>query len=721
MNSGSFFRLDLETSKVVSGITYYNYIDVPDLHTKGKELRYPIKLSISSDCVSFFVHYYKAEYSPRHVEDIILRLPFYLDTSEELSSTIKRIYNTEFPSTDYLVALLKNRYVNENADYAPFQKSQINKDSYSSLYIWGLLKNQEGDKSSYQIQDDESERITRFLRKLLLDFMFDLMHSDVFESSKYYSQMREGLMKDFFFSSLVKKCEYYYYRRLVRKRFDVVGNDCDYVLAYPKRNKKLERLKNKEKAISHRISDTSNSKCCCLSRLDRHLNSTKHKEQLLLAQAHSSTDDALVSLKKLYAEHLQDAESAWVDTILSPMAEKHFSFSPDWFEDKKPSEKHEDFTVSDSWFVDPEEEMNRIVFPLDNKKTKKKHYLNSYELSKLIGAKDYSSVVDKNTTISKWFYRRFDFKHTFRLHLFNGWNDAFAIVLFAFFAFSVISALFPKIALWEKPMFLASFPLAMSLGCLICSAVFVIKAFFERRSLRNNDSLRIDEILLIKRIRRESFRALRLSVIFLCLGILLFFSDELCLWQVVVIFILFVVTLFIRRSSESGDIIHLLLPRLVASITTAWIMLVIGNDLIKEHVSAPLCVIILVVVFLFILYENNKTLPNTKKRYVIWRSLELMLISFSISLIIGIFAVDILSPSLWPDVQNAISESSGVPYSLHGSVTGIEPANWSLFGGTKYSWSLTIFPAYLIQFSFLAMFIGVFIQMIFEEKNITEL
>ena len=37
MNSGSFFRLDLETSKVVEGITYFDYIDLPDLN-KGEDI-----------------------------------------------------------------------------------------------------------------------------------------------------------------------------------------------------------------------------------------------------------------------------------------------------------------------------------------------------------------------------------------------------------------------------------------------------------------------------------------------------------------------------------------------------------------------------------------------------------------------------------------------------------------------------------------------------------
>ena len=164
-----------------------------------------------------------------------------------------------------------------------------------------------------------------------------------------------------------------------------------------------------------------------------------------------------------------------------------------------------------------------------------------------------------------------------------------------------------------------------------------------------------------------------------------------------------------KRVSYRVNNIHLALPRLVASITTAWIMLVIGNDIFQERLSWPIWIIIVFIVFTFILYENNKTLPNIETKLKIWRAIELMLISYSMSLVIGIFAMDVLGKSM--------SEDNMCFCKAHPS-----PVSFPWVFLEKYdSLTLTVFPEYLIPFSFLAMFIGVFIQMIFEEKNITEL
>ncbi len=133
-------------------------------------------------------------------------------------------------------------------------------------------------------------------------------------------------------------------------------------------------------------------------------------------------------------------------------------------------------------------------------------------------------------------------------------------------------------------------------------------------------------------------------------------------------------------------------------------MVVLGNEPIQEYLSWPICVILASIVFSFILYESNKSLPTITTIDRIWRALELMLISYSISLIIGIFGMDILSNSLSREaVQN-----------------GWEICTWCFLDNCA-PLTITIYPKLLIPFSFLAMFIGVFIQMIFEEKNITEM
>lgn len=738
MNSGSFFRLDLESSKIENGAAFYEYMDMPDFSHGMDKLKYPIRVSISSDSVLFFIHYIEEynrldspkereeEFSkPHHAEEVILRLPFNSPDPEALSSIIKRVYTTSFPVSIYLKQVLFNRYIKkyeegDESQYKQLQDAEVNLDSYSSLYVWGLLNNKRIVISKRVNSDCANSEITMFLRKLLLDFMFDLMHSGVFESSKYYSQMREGLMNDFFFSSIVKKSEYYYYRRLVRTRFSAINDDCNYILASDKKKSLLlDEANKKETVLQRRLAKTEET----IKTLKQRANHNRtvcdkvliffNKRRDILQDSlrtakecihsHVSTDQSINTiknyLKNLYAERLDAAEAIWIETIMNPMAEKHFSFSPEWYEDQCPQVKHNEYTfrISESWFVNPEEEMNRIVFPLTKPGASDTLYLNSFELSQFIGSKNDSAVKKRNTIISQWYYRRFDFKDTFRLHFFHGWNDAFFITLLLI---SIVLTSCPCV--WASTRSISIIPALLSFTCLCAYIGFTINAFKKRWSCR------IDDVFINIRRRRESIRVFRLFVIFLCFWSVLFFYES-SIWVAISVGVLSFISLLLlvfKRKSCSGDSLHLFLPRLVASITTAWIMLVIGNDLVKEHISPPLCVIISTIVFVFILYEINKSLPSISKKGIVLRSLELMLISFSIALIVGIFAIDVLSPAWETDAINY-----NIPYN---------PTPWR-FLSKEDGFSVLVFPPYLIQFSFLAMFIGVFIQMIFEEKKITEM
>lgn len=712
MNSGSFFRLNLETSKVVEGITYFDYIDLPDLNKGEDIISYPIRLTISSDRVTFFIHYYDCSEEPEkpsHSEEVILDLPFTSEEKDSLSSVIKRTYNIVFPLSGYLQTLVNNRYktlkkvnkpkvsdylhfLEQRTDYLPFQNSKINKDSYSSLAIWGLLD----DKGEHYNLWNKNEKITKLLRKLILDFMFDLMHSDVFECSKYYNEMREGLMKDFFFSAIVKKSEYYYYRRLIRRRFDEVllNNDMTRLGEYADCMTKIYRNKKRISTLLNRNIPER------IKRKLKELFLTCEKKEKDIVNKHPD----LNAIKHLYAEKLDASEAAWIDVIMNPLANKHFAFQPEWYEDQPSAIKRKGFNVSDdSWFVNPEEEMDRIVFPLLDNKNKHVHYLNSPELSAFIGSSDDSALEKRKTKISKWFYQRYDFADTFRLHLFNGWNWLFVGILCVL----PILAFFPDC--WSDLSKVALMPMGIS-------AVFAIVAIYyilQVRCIKPKIEY-VDELFVIKRREREAKKSFRLALLFAFWGAFLYFHEYLSYhWIALLLKVLglVVISIFILRilpKFHTLKNIHLFMPRLVASITTAWIMLVIGNELYKERISIPIGVILSVVVLAFLLYESHKALPNISNWNRIGRALELMLISFSMALIIGIFAIDIVSLDMLS------------PHCPDEPAVEIVNHPWRFLSGSE-ACTITVIPEYLIQFSFLAMFIGVFIQMIFEEKSITDM
>lgn len=731
MNSGSFFRLNLDTSKVVEGITFYDYIDVPDFSDGADCLQFPIKVAVTSESVTFFVHFF-GEYKrnltnekdrqdeflrPHHAEETILYLPYGSSNPEELSSSIKHIYNTSFPISNYLKELLKYRYVKEydkqiltqkEKEYKRIRDSEVNLHSFSSLSIWGLLHNK---RICVTRTRNVDSTISKFLRKLLLDFMFDLMHSDVFESSKYYSQMREGLMNDFFFSSIVKKSEYYYYRRLVKNRLSSVieseENSKDLIVVVKEireKNKKRKRRIWWNQLFRPNNSDIINS---------INVEYEADVESIGRNQRYSrQAYDTVQSVKNLYAEKLDESEAEWIDVIMNSLADKHFSFCPEWYEDLIPRKKRSQFHISESWFVNPEEEMSRIVFPLKDA-NKKVHYLNSFELGALTSSGDISSVLQRNTKISNWFYRRFDFVDAFRIHFFKHWNHFFAALLLAF----CIVAMIPEF--WKTPQIIALFPIGMAIGLIVA----VI--YFRLSQLGKNYAI-IDDLLISNRRKRAMWKSLRYSLFFAAIGTFLicynyWSSHWICiLVKVLLLFGISVLLLYIIKPRvHIIDNIHLFLPRLVASITTAWIMIVIGNDLVKERISWPVCVILGFVVFAFILYESNKSLPNITTGARVWRTLELMLISFSISLIIGIIAIDVLSPSLLTDIQGAIDDPNQIAPNTFMELKN-SSVDWHFVKGNS-DFTISFIPQYLIQFSFLAMFIGIFIQMIFEEKNITEM
>lgn len=756
MNSGSFFKLDLDTSKVVEGITFYDYVDVPDFSKGADCLQFPIKVAVTSESVTFFVHFF-GEYKrnltnekerqdeflrPHHAEETILYLPYESSNPEELSSSIKHIYNSSFPISSYLKELLEYRYVKEydkptltqkEKEYKRIRDSKVNLHSYSSLSIWGLLHNEK-----IYVTRNVDSTISKFLRKLLLDFMFDLMHSDVFESSKFYSQMREGLMNDFFFSSIVKKSEYYYNRRLVRNRLNSIINPEDnskYLFNGVKEIRKKNRIRLRRIWWNQFLWPSN------LDVIDK-INKEYEADLELIARNKNLgvAYDVIQSVKNLYAEKLDESEAEWIDVIMSPLANKHFSFSPEWYEDMIPRKKRSQFHISESWFVNPEEEMSRIVFPLKDV-DKKVHYLNSFELGALTSSGDISSVLQRNTKISNWFYRRFDFVDAFRIHFFKHWNHFFAALLLIF----GIVAIIPSNNFWALPQNLALFPIAIFLIFFLAFVGFFSNLCYKK--FQRNKFERIDELLVKYRLKREMWRSLGFSLFFAAIGTFLYCFDfkatdnalvtlppiaegivmklaedrnALILMCLVLLGISLPFLYLIKIRLHIIDNIHLFLPRLVASITAAWIMLVIGNNIVKECLSWPIWIILSIVVFAFILYESNKTLPNIATWPRIWRALELILISFSISLIIGVIAIDVLSPSLLEDIETAIVESKD-QYTIE-TLKELKDnsVNWHFFKGNK-DLTISFIPQYLIQFSFLAMFIGVFIQMIFEEKKITEM
>ena len=213
---------------------------------------------------------------------------------------------------------------------------------------------------------------------------------------------------------------------------------------------------------------------------------------------------------------------------------------------------------------------------------------------------------------------------------------------------------------------------------------------------------------------------------------------------------------------------HLLLPKLVASITAAWLTISMGFDVLvaffDSHVVWSTMSIIIIVVFSFILDHIDRELPKSSDWLKVYRTIEMFFISYSLSFCIGIIIINFVgerylerSGFLTDYYEEHIYEHGAVKFVILTmedkdtviDVSALESAQEKIklfsHNYTKlylHQDSLNIKPIeqvithkriifskqdlfilqdFLIMFSFVAMFIGVFLQMVFfDRKKMTE-
>ena len=426
MNHGKFFSLDLAASRLDEGISVFDYTDIFDASIKDGESkstpRYPIFVSITSTSVKFILQYcvylknvdqtkdkqefvatidpddFNGNFAIRHMEEVLIELPITTTSGLSLAATLKRLYSTPFPirlkkERNYILDLIVKRYeYGGGKTYKLKRENDKRSISYSSLPIWDLLKN---DVFILYNKYDYKHQYNKVLRKLILDFFFDMMHSDVFKNSVHYDEMYSTFMSDFFCSAIIRKAEYYYQRALV--------NDT--------------------------LSDNQ------------------------------SITDAI----SIYAENLEIAEQQWVKCIQARESDRHFEFQPKWFEPDNSVKKSclgnfkswlkeifcplYQLSNPDSWFASPEDELRGVT----NHSRKddiacSRHLLFRVKKSKspTIDQSYFSqnniSIQQRTAESSKWLLKRYAFKDAYQLawgkylDIIN-WIVVAAIILISFFGF----------------------------------------------------------------------------------------------------------------------------------------------------------------------------------------------------------------------------------------------------------------------------------------------
>ena len=799
MNYGRYFRLNQALSKVVDGVAIYDYVDLPAYFGPSEENpmspKYPISVTITSDTVCFRLHYsaFKLDKSgdsdfPQyaydkddidkkalnrkqvdigmaHMEEVILELPFAQVSSSKLSDTIKSIYNSTFPQVidentsmggRFLEQIIRKRFPSSNDIqsmestgkddtnrieddlYKKLREISDNTASYSSLWLMDLYK---GDRIDLY-KKDNNNLIVGFLRKLLLDFMFDLKHSDLFQNSTNYQKMYSGLMSDFFFSALMHKCEYYYYRKLINDEIRTYNAEVD---------------SEKKNGIKERII-------------------------------------------KLYVEELSKVEKTWSNDVMSPKSELLFGA-------RQPAgkilyrmglSKSDEFRTFPSWFAEPEEEMRRICFPM-KEESGEVHICNIDTLKEFLGVNTNKEDgieyrinairIEMREKISRWFLKRYDFDGAVYFHLSKPWNRELLICLLAFcICLFVLPCLIQK-TIDCKALKNIQYYFPMIIGLVSLGATLVFFHYYNKEKIQNqNDSLDLSFkkqsynrikvffvlifaivisindvflgfVFLSSIVLRKELNLMIPSIIVfaMIIGSLIDTSTTISTCFKLFVSLIYITILVNKRRKIITEVsfylkrvisyLHLFFPRLVASITAAWITLTVGFDLyaafFDNPVSWPTGIFIGSVVLLFIMYEINRIASSCSVGRKISRSVELLLISYAISLVVGIVVIDFVGARFVD--RGGIDEvfEKEYEYSFNSKsddfgrmeaplvVSNLPRANELAYNELiktkiiKFTFGehdVLYMRDFLFMFAFIAMFIGIFLQMIiFEEKQMTEL
>lgn len=748
MNYGKYFQLNLDASRMVDGITVYDYLDMPAYFGSPKAIspKYPLSVVITSDSVRFRLHYcaYKLDendYSYNlqglsrmvsgpetvHFQEVILELPYSNNSMMPVSTAVKQVYNTPFPSTkdnSYLATLLEWRYgiltegitEIEKEMYHQLQKDMDSDRSYSNLWLMQIRQDDHDDDRYVINLKDSSGRYVAFLRKLLLDFMFDMNHSAVFQNSIYYNDMVSGLMSDYFFSALMHKCEYYYSRGLTLDA----------------------------------ISEGKN---------------TEH-------------------IREMYARKLFEAEKQWVRDIMNPLAEKQFQHVEDfekeqplamkldqWWEDNIKEPLHSGrFITRNSWFADPEEELRRVCFTMTEIKQngkKKKHICNSETLAEYLGIMRREGISEVRSLISRWFLKRNAFSDVLHLHYcrYAHFFVPALVLLLAVIVLFVPSMLSQDF--WHNNGWIGQAMAILWIGGILASVFYWIRPSKIQPVKGESALMDVRRRLVAKRM----FWWMMVTGCVLTLFNIVVEAEYSCsdkltqlLCVAVGLAICALLVHFVVIRIEFVKNVHLLLPRLVASIAAAWLTLAIGNELFSSFFdvipSWLSCVILSIVVLIFILYEMNRIIPVESGLVKMVRSFELLVLSYVLSFVVGLFIVN-FTGERFLERNNSLDMffkeyvkadgthyvNNGQEYYYDGPVfvtdsttnmaylknlqslkvvkeghgTSIKEANPIVTYWNIGDYHFFVLRDFLIQFAFLAMFIGVFIQMIFEEKSITEI
>lgn len=607
MNYGCFFEFDFQSSNLRKGITVFKYRWLENEETKDdrKTPHHPIYLSFTADSIRFNLHYLEdvnannnkqekkidVKHGWRHYHNTIIELPLSsnVDISENLTDVLNDAYWAIFPVS-------VNTFLRDDIDYS-YKAQDCQKDGFAFACF-------EPDKKEWY----KSGNSTHFLRKLILDFLYDLEFTDVFKNSPLYDLIQARLKGSFLFNALRNKTRYYYYRTVLCKQ--------ELIVPIEKESGSDEKKK---------------------TRVDRRIRSFVDK----------------------YAK----AEKDWVTSILDKRAMLQFHESP--------------------WFEESNVELEQVFWA----KRSGKWRVIQDEMEE-IGNNNPVPEVGRNYRI-QWKRKKY-------LNRIGASNDSFRL--------TVDDAIkLAKEGVSSKTRAESKVTTDMHVNVVKDSVRWQVQQYHFGGVLK---------------IWCGNLRTIWLSVLTLLPLLMIVVS---CLWSIINdpnindgfypasiflwIVLFYIHGLFMRRhirASWGRGTWNLFMPRLLAAIIAAWFTMSMTDDLFlyfaRSDINRSAIIILFFSTLLFVGYESRQLNPFDTPTYNILSSVALIIIAYIYSFVIGLMVFDFFGEQMLKD-----------------DLTTAQCLCASTFAKPQPDRRKFVF-----QFSFFATFIGIFLNLMFKGKPITD-
>lgn len=626
MNYGRFFEFDFESSYLQKGITVFNYRWLQrKTDGKRKSPRYPVYLVFTPEVILFKLHYYEDKLKENDKDDkdgeknkrshyhntiIELRLSPNFEVVDGLAESLNNTFEAKFPmkANAYLRGIIRESFDNHDCSMPGFSQLETFKPEAKDRY--------------------ESEEETHFLRKLILDFMYDLEFTDVFKNVAFYDTISTKLKENFLFCALANKLRYYYYRTVICAD-EVAGCKIEDMTAW---NKNI----------------------------------------------------------KYFFEQYAKAEHEWVSSILDDRSMKAFHESP-WFGEsyqeldqvystsRSESWQKHDSNVSDIPNVPDIPDIPDIPnipspIPIEDLKTKQAYLkrigvtktdsfgLTVSNLLNLIRKKS----IDKDEKDGQDSYEKSVCIHCETAKAAAKWD----VSHYHFIGLWKLWFGDKKTLLWSLLLVL---PIVGLAGLL----------FYKMYTVGDGTN----ELL-----RRWSFVITIVPLILLMVALGRIARRRF-------------------RSTWGMGGVAMMMPRLIAAIVTAWFTMSMSEDLFHYFAIVnvkdepfnhwPAMVILTLITGIFIGYESRSINPYNKWYHYLFSSVLVFAIAYTYSLVVGYLVYDFFGNAM---AQNLIIEAQEKLIK-----EGKDPTILKL---NKHP--------FVIQFSFFASFIGIFLQLMFQGKTVTE-